>query len=72
MPHSFASFANEWGMETFPIAELVVRTICDLQWAPLKVYPHRTWFAIIRTPEGCLVPSDTDYFRLGVDRRLDR
>ena len=29
--HSFAPFANEWVLETFPIAEPFPRTIVDLQ-----------------------------------------
>jgi hypothetical protein len=27
VPHSFASFANEWAIETFPIPEILVRTM---------------------------------------------
>jgi len=56
VPHSFASFANEWVIEPSPVAKLVERTIFDLQRPLLKVYPHRTWFSIKVRPKAAPLP----------------
>jgi len=56
VPHSFAPFASEWVIETFPIPELLVRTIFDLQGPLLKVYPHCSWFSIKVRPKAAPFP----------------
>src|SRR6185312_15312910 len=56
VPHSFASFANEWVIETYSIPELLVRTIFDLQGPLLKVYPHCSCFSTKVRPKAAPLP----------------
>jgi hypothetical protein len=46
VPHSFASFANEWVIEPSPIPKVFDRTTLGLQRPILKVYPHRPLFSV--------------------------